>query len=58
MRPNAAAMHAETKEKKLLTLRRSQVGRDLQTRYPHLHCQPLNEVWEGVGPGSNLSGCT
>ena len=20
-------------------------------RYPHLHCQPLNEVWGGVHPG-------
>ena len=28
--PNAAAVYTETKEKKLLTLRRPQVGRDLQ----------------------------
>jgi len=25
-------------------------------RYPHLHCQPLNEVWEGVDSGSTPSG--
>lgn len=25
-------------------------------RCPHLYCQPLNEVWEGVDPGSNPSG--
>ena len=23
--------------------------------YPHLHCQPLNEVWEGVNPGPTPS---
>ena len=26
------------------------------SRYPHLHCQPLNEIWEGVDPGSTPSG--
>ena len=25
-------------------------------RSPHLHCQPLNEVWAGVDPGSSPSG--
>ena len=25
-------------------------------KYPHLHCQPLNEVWEGADPGSIPSG--
>ena len=25
-------------------------------RCPHLHCQPLNEVWEGVDPGFSPSG--
>jgi len=25
-------------------------------RYPSLHCQPLNEVWEEVDPGSTPSG--
>jgi len=25
-------------------------------RYPHLPCQPLNEAWEDVDPGSTLSG--
>ena len=24
-------------------------------RYPHLHCQPLIGVWEGVDPGSTPS---
>ena len=23
------------------------IGKDFQTRYSHLHCQPLNEIWEG-----------
>jgi len=27
----------------------------LPVRYPHLHCQPLNEVWEGVHPGPTPS---
>jgi len=25
-------------------------------RHPYLHCQPLNEVWEGIDPGSTPSG--
>ena len=25
-------------------------------RCPHLHCQPLNEDWEGVDPGSTPPG--
>ena len=37
------------KEKKLLTFRRPQIYRDL----PY---QPLNEVWEGVEPGSTPPG--
>ena len=24
-------------------------------RFPYLHCQPLNEVWEGRDPGSTPS---
>ena len=52
--PNAAAMDAETKEEKLLTFGKSQVGRDLHQDTLYLHCQPLNEVWEGVNPGSTL----
>jgi len=35
--------------KKLYTFRRPQ---GWPTRSPHLHCQPLNEVWEGEDPGS------
>jgi len=34
-----------------MTFRRPLVGRDL-------HCQPLNEVWEGVDPGFILSNHT
>jgi len=26
------------------------------SRHLCLHCQPLNEVWEGVDPGSTSSG--
>jgi len=49
--PNAAAVNTETKEENLLALGRqgSPAG------YPYLHCQSLNEVWEGVDPGSTPS---
>ena len=49
-------MDAETKEEKLLTFGKSQVGRDLHQDTLYLHCQPLNEVWEGVDPVSTPSG--
>jgi len=42
--------------KKLLTFRRPQVLADLQQKHPYFHCHPLNEVWEGVDPGSSPSG--
>jgi len=42
----------KNKGKNLLTFRRPQVHRNLQQAPPYLHCQPLNEVWEGVNPGS------
>jgi len=32
-----------------------QVFRNLCMKHPYLHCQPLNEVWEGVEPGFTLS---
>ena len=54
--PNAAAMDTETKGKKLHTFEKPQVDRDLQMRYPHLHCQPLHEVWEEVDLSSTPSG--
>jgi len=40
----------------LLTLGKPQVDRDLQQDTLCLHCQPLNEVWEGVDSGSTPSG--
>ena len=49
--PNAAAVNTETKEENLLALGRQ----GSPARYPYLHCQPLNEVWEGVDPGSTPS---
>ena len=52
MSPNAAATAANNVEKELLTFGRPQVGRDLHQDTLYLHCQPLNEVWEGVDPGS------
>jgi len=52
--PNAAAVDMETKEEKLLTFGRSQVGRYLQRNTLTSPCQPLNEVWEGMDPGFPL----
>jgi len=40
---------AETKEENLLTFGRTRICRDL-------HCQHLNEVWEGADLGSSPSG--
>jgi len=54
--PDIAARDVETKEKNLLTFRRLQAGRDLQMRYPYLHCQHLNKVWEGMDPDFTPSG--
>ena len=51
-------MDAETKEKKkknLLAFGTPQVGRKLQQELC-LYCQLINEVWEGVDPGSTPSG--
>jgi len=53
---NAAATDTKTKEEKLLTFGRPQVGRDLQQNALTSPCQSLNEVWEGVDPGSTPSG--
>ena len=48
----------EIRERNYLPLKDMQDAedRDHQIRCPHLHCQPLNEVWEGVDPGSSPSG--
>ena len=56
---DATAVGSEIRERSCLPsegLQNHQVGRDLQLKYPHLHCQPLNEVWEGVDPGFTPSG--
>jgi len=46
--PDAATMYEEMKEgKKMLTFRRPQVSQESPAKHPSLHCQPLNEVWEG-----------
>jgi len=47
--PNAAATNTETKEKSCLPLGGLRIS---SKRCPHLYCQPLNEGWEGVDPGS------
>ena len=53
VRLNAAAVSIEIKEatylQKTLDTQRS------PARHPCFHCQPLNEVWEGVDPGSTPS---
>jgi len=51
---NTTAIGTEIKERiysPLKGLRYIGVSREI----PHLHCQPLNEVWEGVHPGSSPS---
>ena len=53
--PNAAATDAEIKEKSCLPLEGIRQARISNKRYPHLHCQPFNEVWKGVDPGSTPS---
>jgi len=52
---NATAVGTKIKEKKILTFERPETCKDFQMRYPHLHRQPLNAVWEGVHPGSTPS---
>jgi len=54
--PNAAATDTEMKEKSCLPLEGLRKAGISSKRYPHLLCQPLNEVWEGVDPGSTSSG--
>jgi len=39
-----------------LTLGRPAGTQGSPPRNPYLHCQPLNESWEGVHPGSTTSG--
>jgi len=55
---DATAAGTEIRERSCLPsegLQSPQVCRGLQMRRSHLHCQPLNEVWEGADPGSSLS---
>jgi len=47
-------MDAETKERAAYLQKASGKQRN-PVICPHLHCQPLNEVWEGVHPGSTSS---
>ena len=49
--PSAAAMKAETEEEILITFRKPQTGKISSERCP----RHLNEVWEGVDPGSTPS---
>jgi len=53
--PNAEATDAEMKEKSCLPLEGLRYAGISSKRCPHLHYQPLNEVWEGVDPDSTLS---
>ena len=52
MSPNAAATDTKMKEKSCLPLEGLTQAGISSKRCPHLHCQPLNEGWEGVDPGS------
>lgn len=47
-------MSTKNKGKTLLTFRRPQIYSNPQK--PYLQCQPLNEIWEEVDPGSTHSG--
>jgi len=53
--PNAGARDTEKKEEKLLTFGSPPVGRNLQWYTPASTANPLNEVLEGMDPGSTPS---
>jgi len=53
--PNTAATDTEMKEKSCLPLESLREAGISSKRCPHLHCQPLNEGWEGADPGSTPS---
>ena len=51
--PNAAATDTKMKEKSCLPLEGlRQIEGVSNKKCSHLHCQPLNEGWEGLDPGS------
>jgi len=54
-KPKCSSYRHRNKGKKQLTFRRPQVHKDLQQNTLTSPCQPLNEVWEGVEPGSTPS---
>lgn len=49
--PNAVTLNAEIKEKNTAYPWKASGRQESATRYPHLHCLPLNEVWEEVKLG-------
>ena len=54
--PNAAAADTETKEEKITYFQEASSRQGSPAKKNScLHCQPLNEVWEGADPGSSLS---
>jgi len=55
--PNAAAIDTKKKKKNSLSLKASHM-QGSPVLCPHLHCKPLNEVWEEVYPGSTPSSCS
>ena len=52
MGPNANTRDTKMKAKSCLPLKGLRQTMLSSKRYTHLHCQPLNEVWEGVDPDS------
>ena len=46
---------AQKQRKEAAYLQKASGRQGSPVRYPHLHCQPLNEGWEGVDPGSSPS---
>jgi len=54
-KPKRSSCRAEMKEKSCLPLEDLRYIGISDKRCPQLHCQPLNEVWEGVDPGSTPS---
>lgn len=54
-RPNTAATYAELRENCYLPLEGHRWAGISGNKYPHLHCQLLNEVWEWEDPGYSPS---
>ena len=53
--PNATTQEPRNKGRKLLTFRKVTYTQESPAKCTCLPCQPLNEVWEGVDPGSTPS---